>query len=310
MKKLQMALTTGDRMVVKVLLSIVALAALVAVLTSCTKDDDEPEVVAPTLEIIVPSGSIETHATINFCFGGDVSITGMTRATLAELNLTDVWVFDYVGGQLQATTHQTASDVSFGSPSLTVDYGDHIFYFVASRGDTPTTDGTTITWAKPSDTFWSSLAMTVAPSTSASQSVTLHRVAARLRVTITDEIPIGLTILSVTPSHWYYGLDITTGEATEDRQTARMVSVPASYIGTTGQLIASFFTISPSAAWSTDVSLQALKSDNTPMASISVADVPMQRNHITDYSGTLFGAGRAISIDADDSWCDDIQGSW
>ena len=310
MKKLQMALTTGDRMVVKVLLSIVALAALVAVLTSCTKDDDEPEVVAPTLEIIVPSDSIETHATINFCFGGDVSITGMTRATLAELNLTDVWVFDYVGGQLQATTHQTASDVSFGSPSLTVDYGDHIFYFVASRGDTPTTDGTTITWAKPSDTFWSTLTMTVSPSTSASQSVTLHRVAARLRVTITDEIPIGLTILSVTPSHWYYGLDITTGEATEDRQTARMVSVPASYIGTTGQLIASFFTISPSAAWSTDVSLQALKSDNTPMASISVADVPMQRNHITDYSGTLFGAGRAISIDADDSWCDDIQGSW
>ena len=117
-------------------------------------------------------------------------------------------------------------------------------------------------------------------------------------------------MLSVTPSHWYYGLDITTGEATEDRQTARTVNVPASYIGTTGQLVASFFTISPSESWSTDVSLQALKSDNTPMASISVADVPMQRNHITDYSGTLFGAGRAISIDADDSWGEDIQGSW
>ena len=310
MKKLQMALTTGDRMVVKVLLSIVALVALVAVLTSCTKGDDEPESEPPTLEIIVPSDSIETHATINFCFGGDVSITGMTRATLAELNLTDVWVFDYVGGQLQATTHQTASDADFGAPTITAEYGDHTFYFVASRGDTPTTDGTTITWAKPSDTFWSSLTMTVAPSTSASQSVTLHRVAARLRVTITDEIPTGLAVLSVTPSHWYYGLDITTGEATDDRQTARTVNLPASYIGTTGQLIASFFTISPSAAWSTDVILQALKSDNTPMASISVVDVPMQRNHITDYSGTLFGAGRAISIDADDSWGDDIQGSW
>ena len=305
-----MALTTGDRMVVKVLLSIVALAALVAVPTSCTKDDDEPEVVAPALEISLPSDSIATHATVTFAFGGDVSIQPMTRATLTELNMTDVWVFDYVGGQLQATTHQTASDASFGSPSLTVDYGDHTFYFVASRGDTPTIDGTTITWAKPSDTFWSSLTMTVAPSTSVSQSVTLHRVAARLRVTITDEIPTGLAVLSVTPSHWYYGLDITTGEATDDRQTARTVNVPASYVGTTGQLIASFFTISPSAAWSTDVSLQALKADNTPIASISVADVPMQRNHITDYSGTLFGAGRAISIDADDSWGDDIQGSW
>jgi hypothetical protein len=283
--------------------------AVAAILPSCTKND-EPEAVAPTLEISLPSDSIATHATVTFAFGGDVSIHPMTRASLTELSLTDVWVFDYVGGQLQATTHQTASDASFGSPSLTVDYGDHTFYFVASRGDTPTIDGTTISWSKPSDTFWSSLTMTVAPSTSASQSVTLQRVAARLRVTITDDVPTGLAVLSVTPSHWYYGLDITTGEATDDRQTARTVNVPASYIGTTGQLIASFFTISPSAAWSTDVSLQALKSDNTPMASISVTDVPMQRNHITDYSGTLFGAGRAISIDADDSWGEDIQGSW
>ena len=283
--------------------------AVAAILPSCTKND-EPEAVAPTLKISMPSDSIATHATVTFAFGGDVSIHPMTRASLTELSLTDVWVFDYVGGKLQAATHQTASDASFGSPSLTVDYGDHTFYFVASRGDTPTIDGTTISWSKPSDTFWSSLTMTVAPSTSASQSVTLHRVAARLRVTITDEIPTGLAVLSVTPSHWYYGLDITTGEATDDRQTARTVNVPASYIGTTGQLIASFFTISPSAAWSTDVSLQALKSDNTPMASISVTDVPMQRNHITDYSGTLFGAGRAITIDADDSWGEDIQGSW
>lgn len=276
--------------------------AAAMMLLGCEKDE------TLTAKADEPKDSVQ-EKTITFTFG-ETTMDPMTRATLAELNLTDVWVFDYVGGQLQATTHQTASDVSFGSPSLTVDYGDHTFYFVASRGDTPTTDGTTITWAKPSDTFWSSLAMTVAPSTSASQSVTLQRVAARLRVTITDEIPTGLSVLSVTPSHWYYGIDITTGEATDDRQTARTVNVPASYIGTTGQLIASFFTISPSTAWTTDVSLQALKSDNTPMASISVADVPMQRNHITDYSGTLFGAGRAISIDADDSWGEDIQGSW
>lgn len=310
MKKLQMGLTTGDRMVVKVLLSIVALSALVAVLTSCTKDDDKPESEPPTLEIIVPSDSIETHATINFCFGGDVSIHPMTRASLTELSLTDVWVFDYVGGQLQATTHQTASDASFGSPSLTVDYGDHTFYFVASRGDTPTIDGTTISWAKPSDTFWSSLTMTVSPSTSASQSVTLHRVAARLRVTITDEVPTGLSVLSVTPSHWYYGLDITTGEATDDRQTARTVNVPASYVGTTGQLIASFFTISPSTQWTTDITLKATSTDNSTLSSISIKDVPMQRNHVTSYGGSILNAGRSITLTSDDEWIEDYAVTW
>jgi hypothetical protein len=288
--------------------------AVAAILLSCTKDDEpEPTPEAGRIDIVIPTETMENHATITFgCSTTTTAVRSMTRAALSSISLTDLWVYDLPSGQTTPTllAHQTASDADFGAPTITAEYGDHTFYFVASRGDTPTTDNTTITWAKPSDTFWSSLTMTVAPSTSASQSVTLQRVAARLRITITDEIPTGLATLSVTPSHWYYALDITTGEATDDRQTARTVSVPTSYIGTTGQLIASFFTISPSAAWSTDVSLQALKTDNTPMASISVADVPMQRNHITDYSGTLFGAGRAISIDADDSWGEDIQGTW
>ena len=283
--------------------------AVAAILPSCTKND-EPEAVAPTLKISLPSDSIATHATVTFAFGGDVSIHPMTRASLTELSLTDVWVFDYVGGQLQATTHQTASDASFGSPSLTVDYGDHIFYFVASRGDTPTIDGTTISWSKPSDTFWSSLTMTVAPSTSASQSVTLHRVAARLRVTITDEIPTGLAVLSVTPSHWYYGLDITTGEATDDRQTARTVNVPASYIGTTCQLAASFFTISPSTQWTTDVTLKATGTDNSTLSSISIKDVPMQRNHVTSYGGSILNAGRSVTLTSDDQWIEDDAVTW
>lgn len=283
--------------------------AVAAILPSCTKND-EPEAVAPTLEICLPSDSIATHATVTFAFGGDVSIHPMTRASLTELSLTDVWVFDYVGGQLQATTHQTASDASFGSPSLTVDYGDHTFYFVASRGDTPTIDGTTISWSKPSDTFWLSLTMTVAPSTSASQSVTLHRVAARLRVTITDEIPTGLAVLSVTPDHWYYGLDITTGEATDDRQTARTVNVPASYVGTTGQLIASFFTISPQSEWTTDITLTATSTDNSTLSSISIKDVPMQRNHVTSYGGSILNAGRSITLTSDDEWIEDDAVTW
>lgn len=288
--------------------------AVATILPSCNKDDEPSQVPSGgRIAIVIPADSMENHATITFgCSTTTTAIRQMTRATLSSISLTDLWVYDLPSGQTTPTllAHQTSEDADFGAPTITAKYGDHTFYFVASRGDTPTTDGTNITWAKPSDTFWSSLTMTVAPSTSASQSVTLHRVAARLRVTITDEVPTGLAVLSVTPSHWYYGIDITTGEATDDRQNARTVNVPASYIGTTGQLIASFFTISPSAAWSTDVSLQALKADNTPMASISVADVPMQRNHITDYSGTMFGAGRAIIIDADDSWGEDIQGSW
>ena len=283
--------------------------AVASILPSCTKND-EPEAVAPTLEISLPSDSIATHATVTFAFGGDVSIHPMTRATLTELNMNDVWVFDYVGGQLQATTHQTASDASFGSPSLTVDYGDHTFYFVASRGDTPTINGTTISWAKPSDTFWATLSLTVAPGSSITQAVSLHRVAARLRITVTDEIPTTLASLSVTPSHWYYGLDYLTGDAADDRQTARTVNVPTSYVGTTSQLVASFFTISPQSQWTTDITLKATATDNSTLSSISIKDVPMQRNHVTSYGGSILTAGRSVTLTSDDEWVEDDAVTW
>lgn len=283
--------------------------AVAVILPSCTKND-EPEAIASNLEINLPSDSIATHATVTFAFGGDVSIHPMTRASVTELSLTDVWVFDYVGGQLQSTTHQTASDASFGSPSLTVDYGDHTFYFVVSRGDTPAIDGTVVSWAKPSDTFWATLSLTVAPGSSITQNVSLHRVAARLRITVTDEIPATLASLSVTPSHWYYGLNYLTGEASDDRQTARTVNVPASYIGTTSQLVASFFTISLQSEWTTDITLVATATDNSTLSSISIKDVPMQRNHVTSYGGSILTAGRSITLSSNDEWVEDEVVAW
>lgn len=282
--------------------------AVAVILPSCTKDDDPEQTPAVgRIKITMNRDPLETHKEITFGFdGAHVSQQMMTRATLASLNLTDLWVYD--GTTL--LLHQTSDDANFGAPTVSAEYGDHTFYFVASRGSEPTQTGTVISWAKPSDTFWASLALTVAPSTSASQSVTLQRVAARLRVTVTDEVPAALASLCVTPSTWYYGIDYTTGEAVDSRTTMRTISVPASYAGTTGQLAASFYCLSPSSPWTTDITLKATATDNTTISEISIADVPMQRNHVTSYSGTLFAAGRSVSVDADDTWGDDISGSW
>lgn len=282
--------------------------AVAAILPSCTKND-EPETM-PTFEISLPSDSIATHATVTFAFGGDVSIHPMTRASLTELNLTDVWVFDYVGGQLQTTTHQTASDASFGSPSLTVDYGDHTFYFVASRGDTPTIDGTTISWAKPSDTFWATLAMDVQPSTSSIQSVTLRRVATRLRISIDDEITAQMSRLEVEPTTWYYGLNVLTGEGADDRQQVRSVTIPASYVGTAGQLSAAFFGLSSSDDWQTDVTVRLVDADESILGSVSLSDVRFCQNLTTVYRGGVIGTSQPFTVIADDEWLPDNEKTW
>jgi len=248
--------------------------------------------------------------TITFTFGGDVSQSPMTRASLEEANITDLWLFDYVDGELRQTVHQQQSDSGFGAISLDADYGEHHLYFVASRGDTPIINETIISWEKPSDTFWQNVTLNIEPQTATSHAVILQRVATRLRITVTDEVPAMLASLNVTPSVWYYGIDYTTGEAADSRTTTRTVSVPATYAGTTGQLTASFYCLSPSTAWKTDITLAAKASDNTTISQIVISDVPMERNRITAFSGTLFTAGRTLSLTVDDGWDEEMTGTW
>ena len=231
----------------------------------------------------------------------------MTRATLAELNLTDLWLFDYMGDNLQQTIHKTDD---FGSVSLSLDYGEHTLCFVASRGSEPTVTAPTISWVKPSDTFWAALTMNVQPASSASQSVTLHRVATRLRIAITDEITSQMARLEVEPSTWYYGMNIRTGEGTDARQQMRSVAIPSSYVGTTGQVSALFFGLSPSTDWQTDIDVKMIGTDESMLGHVTLPSARFAQNLTSLYSGGIIGAGKSVSITADDTWSDDNVQTW
>ena len=286
------------------LMMAVAVALILPTMFSCNREDDEPLSQQPaqrdTMQQIV----------INFTFPMAVSVQPMTRATLADAQLTDLWLFDYLDGSLVSTIHQISDDAAFGSIALTADYGSHNLYFVASRGTDPTISGTTITWTKPSDTFWKSVALSVAPGMSASQSVTLDRVVTRLRISVTDEVPATLAKLSITPAHWYYGLDYTTGEPTADSNAPRIITVPSSYVGTSGQLVSSIFGFCGSAELTTDVAVAALASDDSPIAALTLPSVPFVRNRITSYTGQLFGHANNVSVGVTDGWDDDHTVNW
>jgi hypothetical protein len=222
-------------------------------------------------------------------------------------------MFDYVGDELQQTIHQSSTDEGFGSISAAMNYGAHTLYFVASRGTTPTTDTSakTITWAKPSDTFWAAATVTVSPSSASSQTVTLSRVATRLRITVNDEVPAGAAKFVITPSQWYYGINYTTG-AGVGLQTnyPRPVNIPANYIGTSGELMISFFGFVPSADWQTDVTATLTASDESVLGQVSLEDVPLKRNITTSYSGGILGTAKAFTLTADDTWGEDDVHTW
>lgn len=248
---------------------------------------------------------------ITFDFG-EISMRSMTRASLTELNLTDLWLFDYMGDELKQTIHQASMDAAFGSASLSLDYGEHTFYFIASRGIDPVvdTDTKTITWGSVRDTFLASLMMDVQPSSATSQSVTLSRCVGRLRISATDVVPANAAKLTITPSTWYYGLNYQTGEAVAPNSTPIVVNIPSSYIGTQN-LVTSCYTVSGSSAWQTNITVSLMASDESSLGSVTIPNVPIQRNHITGYSGGIVGAGRNISVNAsDDEWVDDGNVNW
>lgn len=252
--------------------------------------------------------------TVNGDFTSPVFSYGDTRAGLSAdgSEMTDLWLLDYMDGQLVQTVHQTPSDADWGSPSVSLAFGSHVVYFVASRGDSPllSTDSETIEWSRVSDTFWKAEAVNIDATTSANRSVMLGRVATRLRLVVNDKVPDAAASVVITPQHWYYGINYVTGEPVADRQDDRVVSIPASYIGTQGQLVVSIFGISGADEWTTDVTVSSRDADNDIMGRAVISSVPFKRNRVTEYSGNLFSAGGGMSVSLDDTWEQSYTGTW
>ena len=260
----------------------------------------------------IPSDTIKNHATITFDFGSNAfALHAMTRASLSELTMTDLWIFDYMGEELKQTIHQESTDTGFGTPTLSLEYGAHSFYFVASRGSEPVvdTDAGTIVWSVVRDSFHGSLSLNVQPTSGSSQSISLNRCVGKLKISATDVVPTGTSKLVVSPSSWYYGLNYKTGEVVSNGATPLFVNIPDSYIGTSN-LVASFYTISGASSWQTDVTVSLVASDESVIGSVTVPEVPILRNHITSYAGGIVGAGRSLTIGSDDEWVEDDSVNW
>ena len=234
-----------------------------------------------------------------------------TRALEADgVQMTDLWLFDYKDGVLVRTLHKAQGDVDFDSPVLQMEYGQHHVYFVASRGKVPIVSGTQVTWGTPSDTFWKDMAVTVGDGSSSNVAVSLDRVATKLCVTVTDEVPGGMASIVITPSVWWYGLDYTTGAAIESRSNERSISVPTSYIGTMGELMVNVFGISDDDEWVTDVTIAAKNADGDVLGSVALDDVPFKRNRVTEASGSLFSGSRTFTVSLNDQWLNSHVIEW
>lgn len=279
------------------------LALIAMMMVSCANDKEE---------------SLALSKEITFSVDGDflspIFRTPTTRASLVAdgVEMTDLWVLDYMDGALVQSLHQVKTDADWGTPKLTLAYGSHHVYFVASRGDSPALNeaGHTITWERASDTFWLDEQVNVTQTSTSNRSVTLNRVATKLKVTIKDEVPTDCAQLSLTPSVWYYGLDYLNGLAVGSSNKTRTVTVPASYVGTSGQLAMNIFGISDTDEWTTEILLQSLADDGTVLGQVTISNAPFKRNRATEYSGNLFGSGGNMDVNLNDTWEQSFTAEW
>lgn len=289
------------------------MALAVATLTACEK-----EIITEEEDATVSDGSaIEKTKKFTFTLKGDFSNDWkpVTRGYLSAdgKEMTDLWVMDYVGGQLVQQIHQsdnTAED--FGRPVMNLSYGTHHVYFVASRGASPvlnTTDGT-ITWSSVRDTFWKDYEVSVVSTSNGNRAVTLDRVVTKLMLAFTDAISNDAFSINFTPATWYYGLNYKTGEPTDATTSQTVVTtLPDSYKGQSG-VVLSYFSISPSDEWASNISLNSKDGDNHIIGQANMTSVPFVRNRQTEYSGPLFTSGGSMSLSLDGDWATSVTGTW
>jgi hypothetical protein len=195
---------------------------------------------------------------------------------------------------------------------MTLSYGSHHIYFVASRGAEPAlnTTNATITWSSVRDTFWKDYEVNVVSTSNGNRAVTLDRVVTKLRLPFTDEVPATANSISIVPHTWYYGIDYLTGQPASVRtDAATVITIPDASKGQTG-IQASLFGFSGADEWSTDVVISSRTPTDEILGSATIAAAPFKANRVSDYSGPLFSAGGSMSLSLNGEWEDSYAGSW
>lgn len=183
---------------------------------------------------------------------------------------------------------------------------------MASRGVDPdlNEDDHIIVWSNVRDTFWQDYDVTISRTSETDHDVTMERVVSKLKVTVNDRIPEGCAKLIIEPAKWYYGLDYTDGSMAWESNDEISVSIPSNYIGTTGNLSASFFTMSSDDEWTTNLTVTAVNANDVILGTASITAAPFVANRATAYSGNLFSNMNAFTISLNDTWLSDAVLTW
>ena len=288
----------------------VAIAAVGMAFVSCSSDNEN------LVENEQPTGK----ARVKVVCGMGVE----TRAALSANGkaLTDLYILDYdkTSGKLLQVLHQTSTAADFAEPDLTLDYGEHVLKVVATRSLEPTLwDAGNITWSvepnvltsvtatqpvvmtasKTSDTFGAEKDVSVGVGKATTVSIALDRLVAKLVVNSTDVFPDDCTTVTLDMQE-YKSLSWATMDVIEAVRNQRESDV-SQLRGTTGTSLAYYF-LTPKEGYKTDITFRTNRTEGAPYSTITVENVPLERNKVTTITGPLYKHGQGFQMMVNDEW--------
>lgn len=302
-------------------LMMAAIAAVSMAFVSCGSDNEN------LVEDVKP---VKAHVKVVCGMGVSVSPMGtpmrapMSRAALSANGkaLTDIYILDYdkVTGKLLQVLHQTSTATDFAEPDLTLDYGEHVLKVVATRSQEPTLwDAENITWQvepniltpvtatqpvmltslKTSDTFGAEKEVSVGIGKATTVSIALDRLVAKLVVNSTDVFPDDCTTITLDMQE-HKSLSWATMDVIEAVGNQRESDV-SQLRGTTGTSLAYYF-LTPKEGYQTDITFRTNRTEGAPYSTITVENVPLERNKVTTITGPLYKHGQGFQMMVNDEW--------
>lgn len=293
------------------LMMMAAIASVGMTIVSCSSNNEN------IVEDVKPG-----KAHVRLVCGIGVSVSPMTRAALTANSkaLTDLYILDYdkETGKLLQVLHQTSTATDFAEPDLTLDYGEHTLKVVATRSQEPTLwDAGHITWpiepniltpvtatqpvmltaTKMSDTFGAEKDVSVGAGTE-TVNIALDRLVAKLSVNSTDVFPDDCTTITLDFQE-HKALSLATMDVIEEVVNQRISDVQH-LRGTTDNTL-SYFILVPKAGYKTDLTF-TMNSTGSPYATITIPDVPFERNKITTITGSLYNHNQRMIMTVNDEW--------
>ena len=256
-------------------------AMLAFILTSCTNESVKP---------MDGMGTIRFNV-LNY---EQVSLDEVTRASAATaLAHLEMAIYDASSLEIVDSVKTAKGDEGYGSFSATLPFGDYIVVFLGFDGSKVSSlkqiKNIGFTDAYVPNFFYKTLSLTVSPSLTENQEITLSRAVSAFSIKSQGYIPNNLKNITIVANGGGYRFNAQTGLATSTSRRTSTFDV-SNYAGTESVGI-TVYAFLPSEETTMNFTVTATDTNGEVLAEKEFPNVPMKINQRTIYTGSLFGDG-------------------